>query len=153
MGKTPSIPQGEQGSGNNAQHTQGEQGSGKNAQHTQGEHGRVPPNPPSRRTGGQVCPIRGDSGRVPFTGSVSGETSCQTGKNVFKWMGLDKVCTCTKVVFSRLPLVHTAQTEGDGIGSSHRPGQLGISTRVCILIRHKILLKGISLLFFCLTLI
>ena len=39
MGKTPSIPQGEQGSGKNAQHTQGEQGSGKNAQHTQGEQG------------------------------------------------------------------------------------------------------------------
>ena len=34
------------------------------------------------------------------------------------------------------------------IGSSSPQGRLGISTRVCILIRHKVFLKGISLLFF-----
>ena len=39
------------------------------------------------------------------------------------------------------------------MGSSHPTARLDISTRVCILIRHKVLLKGISLLFFCLTLI
>ena len=34
------------------------------------------------------------------------------------------------------------------MGESPRPGQLGISTKGCILIRQEVLFKGVSLLFF-----